>query len=95
MKQQQKNLAGREIPASVLRMLTTPPDTPHSSQPPDDQAEKASLDSRGSTEASTSVSSGDVATGNLVDLSVQPGMIHTLRSSLLIAVFPPLSLPFV
>lgn len=93
MKQQQKNLSGSEIPANVLRMLTTPPDTPHSTQPPDDQAEKASLDSRGSTEASTSVSSGDVATGNLVDISVTPGMVRGLLSSLLIAFFPSLSLP--
>ena len=52
----------------VYRMLTSP-DTPHTLQPPsDDHMEKASLDSRGSTEASASVSSGDVATGTLIDI---------------------------
>ena len=51
------------------RMLT-PPDTPHSLPLPDDHMEKASLDSRGSTEeASASVSSGEVATGTLIDLA--------------------------
>ena len=67
---QQRVSSGKDVPASVLRMLTTPPDTPQSSHSPDDHVEKASLDSRSSTEASASVSSGDVPTGNLVDVSV-------------------------
>ena len=54
--------------AAVMKMLGSP-DSPSSLQPPDDHAEKASLDSRGSTEASASVSSGEVATGTLVDLT--------------------------
>ena len=50
--------------------MLTPPDTPHSLPLPDDHMEKASLDSRGSTEeASASVSSGEVATGTLIDLA--------------------------
>ena len=51
-----------------MRMLTSA-DTSHSLQLPDDFMEKISLDSRGSTEASASVSSGEVATATLVDLT--------------------------
>lgn len=54
------------------RRMLTPPDTPggpHSLQLPDDHMEKASLDSRSSTDASVSVSSGEVATGTLIDLT--------------------------
>ena len=46
-----------------MKMLSSP----DSLQPPDDLAEKASLDSRASTEAS--VSSGEVATATLIDLT--------------------------
>ena len=50
---------------AVLKMVASP----DSLQPPDDLAEKASLDSRGSTEASISISSGEVATATLIDLA--------------------------
>ena len=53
--------------------MQTTQDGVHNSQLLDEHMEKASLDSRDSTEASNSVSSGDVATGNLVDLTIVTG----------------------
>ena len=58
------------VPVGVLLNLT-PPDTPHSAPSAEpsslDLSERVSLDSKGSNEAS--IASGEVATGNLVDLS--------------------------
>ena len=62
-----------QVTVGILLNLT-PPDTPRSATSADqsllDHSERASLDSKGSTEAS--IASGEVATGNLVDLST-PG----------------------
>lgn len=67
LQQQKRTSVGAIDQSSVLRMLT---DSSHASLLlPDDHMEKASLDSRGSTEASASVSSGEVATGTLIDLA--------------------------
>ena len=59
-----------QVPVGIL-LNFTPPDTPRSTTSADqsslDRSERASLDSKGSNEAS--ISSGEVATGNLVDLS--------------------------
>ena len=63
--QNQRTSVGSLDQGAVLKMLASP----ESLQPPDDLAEKASLDSRGSTEASISISSGEVATGTLIDLA--------------------------
>jgi hypothetical protein len=66
--QNQRTSVGSLDQGAVLKMLASP----ESLQPPDDLAEKASLDSRGSTEASISISSGEVATGTLIDLADVP-----------------------
>ena len=66
---QRLSSGGLDHQGSMIRLLTTPPDTPHSLHLPDDLMEKISLDSRGSTEASASVSSGEVATGTLIELA--------------------------
>ena len=67
LKQQgQRGSASSLDQGAVLKMLTSPDSL---QAPQDDLAEKASLDSRGSTEASASISSGEVATGTLIDLA--------------------------
>ena len=58
------------VPVGVLLNLTppsTPLSAPSAEQSSLDQSERLSLDSKGSNEAS--IASGEVATGNLVDLS--------------------------
>jgi hypothetical protein len=73
LKQQNASLGGGpQLDQVALLQMLTSPESPsgHSLHPPpDDHAEKASLDSRGSTEASVSVSSGEVATATLIDLA--------------------------
>ena len=69
LKQQNQRTSTSSLDQTAVMKMLGSPDSPSSLQPPDDHAEKASLDSRGSTEASASVSSGEVATGTLVDLT--------------------------
>lgn len=64
LKQQGQRGSGTFDQMAVLKYLNSP-----ESAVPDDVAEKASLDSRGSTEASISISSGEVATGTLIELA--------------------------
>ena len=69
LKQQNQRTSTSSLDQTAVMKMLGSPDSPSSLQPPDDHAEKASLDSRGSTEASASVSSGEVATGTLIDLT--------------------------
>ena len=75
LRQHQRTSGGSLQDQSGMMHMLTPPDTPRSTLLSNDLLEKASLDSRGSTEASASMSSGEVATGTLIDLTLLRGAV--------------------
>ena len=78
LRQHQRTSGGSLQEQSGMMRMLTPPDTPRGTLLSNDLLEKASLDSRGSTEASAILSFGEVVTGNLIDITLLGGAVANI-----------------